>query len=116
MRGIGAPTVLWAGLSLLAAGGWYLTATRLMYRFGPDEAAAAVGLLVGLAVGMTVWRWGRDDRRSATLARGRCPRCASRLALDHQHREPARAALTRWSCTACGFDHGEPLTCEHCGT
>jgi ribosomal protein S27AE len=109
-----AASLAWTGFAVVAAGGWYLTATRLTYRFGPDEAAQGVGLLVALAVGLTVWRWGREDRRSATLAAGLCPRCGKGVGVRHEHGMAGRAGVTRWACSECGYDHTEPLTCEAC--
>jgi hypothetical protein len=40
---------------------WYVAASRLMYRVGPNEAATAVGVLTGLAVALTMWRWTQAD-------------------------------------------------------
>ncbi len=57
----------WAprALSLLAAVAvgfiWFVAASRFMYRLGPNDAAAAVGLLTGLAVGLTMWRWSASE-------------------------------------------------------
>ena len=36
---------------------WFVAASSLMYRVGPHEAAVAFGLLTGLAVALTMWRW-----------------------------------------------------------
>lgn len=54
---------LWLGRGLallvaLATGAvWFVAASRFVYRVGPNEAAVAVGLLTGLAVALTMWRW-----------------------------------------------------------
>lgn len=36
---------------------WFIAASRFMYRYGPNEAAVAVGLLTALAVTLTMLRW-----------------------------------------------------------
>jgi len=47
-----------AVLLALATGAiWFVAASRFVYRVGPNEAAVAVGLLTGLAVALTMWRW-----------------------------------------------------------
>jgi hypothetical protein len=43
--------------ALLTGAIWFVAASRFMYRFGPNEAAPAIGLLTGLAVALTMWRW-----------------------------------------------------------
>lgn len=52
-------------LSVLAAFAtgaiWFVAASRFMYRFGPNDVAVAVGLLTGLAVALTMWRWSTTD-------------------------------------------------------
>jgi hypothetical protein len=51
-----------AFLPALATGAiWYVAASRLMYRVGPNEAATAVGILTGIAVALTMWRWTQAD-------------------------------------------------------
>ena len=40
---------------------WFVAASRFMYRFGPSDAATAVGLMTGLAVALTMWRWTTSD-------------------------------------------------------
>jgi len=53
----------WLGRALafvvaLATGAiWFVAASRFVYRVGPNEAALAVGLLTGVAVALTMWRW-----------------------------------------------------------
>ncbi|MGE0135106.1 MAG: hypothetical protein AB7L91_08490 [Dehalococcoidia bacterium] len=47
-----------AVLAALATGAiWFVAASRFVYRVGPNEAAVAVGLLTGVAVALTMWRW-----------------------------------------------------------
>jgi len=36
---------------------WFVAASRFVYRVGPHEAAVALGLLTGIAVALTMWRW-----------------------------------------------------------
>jgi len=54
---------LWLGRALafvvaLGTGAvWFVAASRFVYRVGPNEAAVAVGLLTGVAVALTMWRW-----------------------------------------------------------
>jgi len=54
---------LWLGRTLalvvaLATGAvWFVAASRFVYRVGPHEAAVALGLLTGIAVALTMWRW-----------------------------------------------------------
>jgi hypothetical protein len=47
--------------ALLTGTIWFVAASRMMYRFGPNEAATAVGLLTGVAVALTMWRWTQGD-------------------------------------------------------
>ncbi len=45
-------------LPALAVGAiWSFAASRFMYRLGPNEVATPFGLLTGLAVALTMWRW-----------------------------------------------------------
>ena len=98
-----------------AAGAWYLAAFRIMHRFGADEAAAAVGLVVALAVATTLWRWAERDRLRRALEAGRCPRCAAALSVEHEHaRAGISGGLQLWECRDCGFLRSEPLTCAQC--
>ena len=105
----------WLLVTAFAAAAWFLAAFRVMQRWGAEEAAAAGGLLVALAVATALWRWAERDRVRGALDAGRCPRCASAIAPEHEHaRAGGGGGLRLWECAACGYRRGEPLTCERC--
>jgi uncharacterized protein YbaR (Trm112 family) len=106
----------WLIFALVAAGGWYITATRLSYRWGLEDAAPAVGVIVGVAAGLLLWRWSRSDSRAASLERLACPDCGARLDVAHEHARPGALSdgLTEWRCSSCGFAEARPLTCPQC--
>jgi ribosomal protein S27AE len=107
-----------ARLSIALAGAlaWALATNRLLHRWGPEEAATALALLVALAVGLAIWSWARADGEDEAIAAGRCPRCAAALLQTHEHSRPGALAggLTRWGCSACGYQHARARTCERC--
>ena len=99
-----------------AAIAWFLAASRMVGRWGPDEAAVAVGVIVALAVFTTLWRWGHADRRNIALASARCPRCSGPLRIEHEHAAAGSIGegIQTWECDGCGYRHGEALTCPRC--
>ena len=108
----------WSTLTVLAAGAWFVTGTRVSARLGFDAAAPGIGLIVAVAVAFTIWRWGRADRDAGALDRGACPRCSSPLTSRHEHALPGLRSegQIEWRCPACAFERIEPLTCERCAT
>ena len=102
-------------LAVAAGGAWFLAASRLMVRAGAPEAAEGVGMLAWTAVSLTLWRFARRERETDALAAGHCPRCAGRLAREHEHARPGLSGgLVRWECVDCGEAGAEALTCEQC--
>lgn len=45
------------GAATATGGIWFIAASRFVYRVGPHEAAVGIGLLTGIAVALTMWRW-----------------------------------------------------------
>ncbi len=107
--------VWWVGLAVVAPAAWFVTATRLMRLGGLHEAAPAIGLLVAAAIAVTLWRWAQTDREQIALAELRCPRCRATLDVRHEHARPAAASgVQQWTCSGCGYEHAEALTCAQC--
>jgi ribosomal protein S27AE len=111
-------TAAWFALALVAAGGWFLTGTKISSHLGLGAASPAVGVAAAAAVVVTIWRWARVDREQRALVNGVCPRCAARLASRHEHARPGAlsAGLVEWQCGECGWARTEPLTCERCAS
>ncbi|MSQ41921.1 MAG: hypothetical protein EXR65_02655 [Dehalococcoidia bacterium] len=103
-------------LGVVACAAWYVTASRLAYRWGVQDGAPAVGAIVAFAVAVTLWRWTRGDHEQAALAALRCPRCGEALATAHDHARPGGVGVgvQRWACAGCGYEHVEALTCPQC--
>jgi len=109
-------TLPWLLSAGFAAAAWFLVGFRLMQRYGADEAAAAAGLIVALAVTTALWRWAREDRRRHALRAARCPHCAATLHAEHEHARAGApdSGLQLWECSSCGYRHSEALTCQRC--
>jgi hypothetical protein len=113
-------TTLWSGawwvtLAVVAPAAWFVTAAGLMRLWGLHEAAPAIGVLVAAAVAVTLWRWAQTDREQIALAELRCPRCRAALDVRHEHARPAAASgVQQWTCSGCGYEHAEALTCAQC--
>lgn len=107
-----------APIAVFGGGAWFLVTTRVVRNWGPDSAAPAAGLLVALLIAATIWRWARSDDEQAALAAAVCPRCRAALSVHHEHARAGALAegLTEWSCSACGYEHSEALTCALCAT
>ena len=91
---------------------WYLFGVRLTHRLGPDQLSQAVGLMLAVAVVLTIWRWSARDPRRFTVEAGTCPRC---YALVTPYKYPPisgvrEEALHGWHCDNCGLEDVQPLT------
>ena len=105
----------WLPAAAFAAGAWYVATSRAMHRWGAEEAAAAAGLIVALAVAASLWRWAEGDRARRAIEAARCPRCASPLREEHEHaRAGAGGGLLLRECARCGYRGAEALTCPRC--
>jgi hypothetical protein len=102
-------------VALAAGGAWYLATTRIMFRLGTEDAAQAVGVLAGIAVALSLWRRSVAENARASLDRLICPRCAGAVASSHEHAGASHpGGLQLWSCSRCGYEHAEALTCASC--
>jgi formate dehydrogenase maturation protein FdhE len=100
---------------LFAGVAWYMAVERIAGRLGAHEAAPAVGAIAGLAVAVWLYRRATVERVESSVARLVCPACGSMLVTSHEHAGDTRpGGLQEWSCTACGYSHARPLTCEEC--
>ena len=91
---------------------WFLFGTRLMHALGADQLAPAVGLMLAVAVVVTLWRWSARDARRFTIEAGTCPRCYN-LVTPYQYAPlPGirEEALRGWQCENCGLEDIQPLT------
>jgi len=105
---------------LLAAVGyaWFLFGTRLTHWLGPGELGEqygpAVGLMLGAAIVITLWRWSARDARRFSIDAGTCPRCYA-LVSSYEHPPIAGVRdepLRGWRCENCGLEDIQRLTVD----
>jgi uncharacterized membrane protein YfcA len=91
---------------------WFFFGARAMYRWGPDALGPAAGVMLAVAVGVTLWRWSMRDARREAIEAGVCPRCAAAIVAFEEPPRPGALArgLRGWRCANCGLEDVGPLT------
>ncbi len=107
-------------LAAIAALAWSFAGFALGSRFVSHTAGDLIGIGLLFSTSAMLLTTYLRDQRLASLADGRCPRCRSRVGVEHRHRrwEPDRgewvAPATSWECTGCLYSHAESWPCPGC--
>jgi len=107
-----AERLIWWPLLAGVGFAWYLFGVRAMHWLGTDQLGPATGLMLAVAVVVTLWRWSARDARRFSIEAGTCPRC---YALVSPYEYPPRPGvrdepLRGWHCENCGLEDVQPLT------
>lgn len=107
-----AERLLWWPLLAAIGYAWYLFGLRLTHSSGPDQLSTAAGLMLGVAVVVTVWRWSARDARRFSIEAGTCPRCYTLVTPYEYPPIPGvrDEVLHGWHCDNCGLEDVQPLT------
>ena len=107
-----AERLLWWLLLAAAGFAWYVLGLRLMHWLGPEQLGRAAGLMLAVAVVISLWRWSTRDNRRFTIEAGTCPRCYALLTPYEYPPLPGirEQALRGWQCDNCGLEDIQPLT------
>jgi hypothetical protein len=107
-------------IALFGAAAWSFAAFAFGSRFVSPTAGGLLAAALFFSSLALVISSHIQEQRMNLLVAGTCPRCRSRISMEHRHRRwgPARAesqpALNAWECNACAYSHSEAWPCPQC--